>query len=160
MQCSQGARQKRDRRRHPRVNHLCGVVILAWHTPAGRPPACRPACRPRSTKTCVSLLPWSLAVDLGCWPYPLSYSFASSEHTCTARPAPRVPFGGRLSEIYSSDPPRLPSLRPHRPLVAQSDDPLERSNDTAGTRACRSRDFSWSTSVSLAMLNCVLRDTG
>jgi hypothetical protein len=129
--------------------------------PAGRPPACRPACRPRSTKTCVSLLPWSLAVDLGCWPYPLSYSFASSEHTRTARPAPRVPFGGRLSEIYSSDPPRLPFLQPPlSPLVAQSDDPLERSNDTAGTRACRSRDFSWSTSVSLAMLNCVLRDTG
>jgi hypothetical protein len=33
MQCGQGARQKRDRRRHPRVNHLCGVVILAWLFP-------------------------------------------------------------------------------------------------------------------------------
>lgn len=159
MQCSQGARQKRDRRRHPRVNHLCGVVILAWLFPLAA--LLLAVLRPRSTKTCVSLLPWSLAVDLGCWPYPLSYSFASSEHTRTARPAPRVPFGGRLSEIYSSDPPRLPFLQPPlSPLVAQSDDPLERSNDTAGTRACRSRDFSWSTSVSLAMLNCVLRDTG
>lgn len=41
--------------------------------------------------------------------------------------------------------------RPFSPLVAQSD-------DTAGTRACRSRDFSSSTSVLLATLNCEIRD--
>lgn len=115
------AAQKGDRRRHPRVNQKCGVVILAWLQSAGRPPAGRVACRPRSTKTCISrssfLLPSRLAVDLGCWPYPLSYSFAPKTFAV-------LPLGGRQSEINSSDPPRLPSLQPPLPppLVAQSDD--------------------------------------
>jgi hypothetical protein len=115
------AAQKGDRRRHPRVNQKCGVVILAWLSPlavlllavlpAARAPQKRvshssPA-RGRSGLLAISTL--------------VQFRFFRT-HTRTAQGIPRtfavLPFGGRQSEIYSSHPPRLPSL----PVVTQSDD--------------------------------------